>query len=38
MFITYASAVLILAYALATAECVVYSAACKAGVDWECYK
>lgn len=22
----------------ALAECVVYSAACKAGVDWQCYK
>jgi hypothetical protein len=30
-------AVLLLLGMAALAECVVYSAACKAGVDWKCY-
>jgi hypothetical protein len=30
-------AIALLLFIAALAECVVYSAACKAGVDWHCY-
>jgi hypothetical protein len=30
-------AITLLLFIAALAECVVYSAACKAGADWHCY-